>query len=179
MQTLLPHEQQLLDKLMPSIAKLDVWKRRYVLAHFYNDLRTYPSMYADNHAYNKPTFPKVETANGLTDFVVKYLNWSGWRASRVNVAGQLIDKTVKQASGAVFNKKQWVKSSTTKGYADISSTIQGRSVMWEIKMKDKPSEAQLKMQQRERAAGGEYFFIHNPIEFFEEYDRLINPELFK
>jgi hypothetical protein len=46
--------------------------------------------------------------------------------------------------------------------------------MWEVKVgKDKPSEYQLKEQQREIKAGGLYFFVHNPDEFFEQLDTII------
>lgn len=51
--------------------------------------------------------------------------------------------------------------------------------MWEVKIaKDKPSEHQLKEQAKERKAGGEYFFVHDPNEFFMYYDEIINSTLF-
>lgn len=112
--------------------------------------------------------------------VVKYLTWLGYRATRVNVQGRLIDGTEKTATGDLIGKKKFIKSTTRKGSADVSSTIKGRSVMWEIKIgKDKPSADQLKEQQREEKAGGLYFFIKTPEDFFYNLDTILQPELFK
>jgi hypothetical protein len=53
------------------------------------------------------------------------------------------------------------------------ATIKGKSVKIEIKVgKDRPSKEQLAEQQREQAAGGFYFFVRNPIEFFYIYDSI-------
>lgn len=100
-------------------------------------------------------------ANGLTRFICMYLQWQGWRATRVSSAGRMVDG-------------KFIPSTTKAGSADISSTIQGKSIMWEVKINtDRPSPAQLAEQERERKAGGEYFFVHTPDEFFQLYDTLI------
>lgn len=109
----------------------------------------------------------------------KFLTWEGWRASRVNVEGRLIDKETRTESGAVFHDKKFIKSSTTKGYSDVDATIKGRSCKFEAKGHgDKPREAQLKFQELERKAGGIYEFVYDPEQFYEFYDRIIQPELF-
>jgi hypothetical protein len=149
---------------------------RFIEAHRLNFAREYPAAHADGHWY-KPTMPKVLTTNGLTNFICKYLTWSGHRATRVNVQGRLIEGQEKQASGITLGVKKWIKGTTRKGSADISSTIKingiGRSVMWEVKInKDRPSEHQLKEQELERRAGGEYFFVKTPEDFFSFYDSL-------
>lgn len=111
--------------------------------------------------------------------VENFLNWEGYRCTRVNVIGRLADKTVTEKNGAQFTQKRFTRS-TRKGAADLSSTIKGKSVMWEVKIgNDKPSEHQLKEQAKERKAGGEYFFIKTPDDFFNYYDNLfVNSELF-
>lgn len=147
---------------------------RYQQAHENFFKQEYPQAYASNH-YSPPVYPKTNTSNGLTQYIVKFLNWSGHRATRINVSGRLIEGAEKQASGTVLTVKKWLPSSTRKGTADISATIRGRSVMIEIKTgKDVPSENQLKEQERERRSGGIYEFIHTVEEFFVLYDSLMN-----
>lgn len=152
------------------------WKIRYAEMHEENFKRNHPVAYADGY-YVKCTIPDVRKANGLTNFVENFINWSGGRATRINNIARLPDKTVK-SNGFTFTEKRFSRA-TRKGQADVSSTIKGKSIMWEIKVgSDRPSEHQLKEQAKERRAGGEYFFVHNPVEFFEYYDRIVSPELF-
>lgn len=146
---------------------------RYHAAKHDYDKRTHPVYYRD-HGWIKPKALDTTKANDLTTFIINFLTWSGWRATRINVSGRLIEKAEKQPSGVSLMTKKWIKSSTRKGTADISATVNGRSLMLEIKVgRDRPSEHQLKEQQRERAAGGVYEFIHSPEEFFELYDRIL------
>lgn len=133
------------------------WRLRYNTAHYNYTLKNTPSVVKDGF-YTGPTLPKVNKANGLTQFICNFINWSGGRATRVSSAGR-------------FVAGKYIYSTTRKGTADISSTINGRSVMWEVKVgKDKPSEHQLKEQAKEQAAGGLYHFVHTPEEFFYLYD---------
>ena len=145
--------------------------QRYQQAHEQNFKQQYQTAYADGH-YALPKMPKVNTANGLTNFICNYINWMGYRATRINSTGRLIDGVQKQPSGVVLTTKKWIPGTTRKGTADISATIKGRSVMIEIKMNDKPSQYQLDEQAKERKAGGVYEFIHNTEEFFTLYDSL-------
>jgi len=113
--------------------------------------------------------PKVNTANGLTNYIVNYLTWLGHRATRISSAGRYIPAQNK------YDKGGFIPSTTRKGTADISATIHGRSVMIEIKVgNDKPSEAQLREQQRERDAGGIYEFVKTVDEFHTLYLSLVN-----
>ena len=58
----------------------------------------------------------------------------------------------------------------TKGSADISATIQGKSIKIEIKWgKDRQSPAQAKYQAEIEKAGGIYLIIHTFDEFYEWY----------
>ena len=118
----------------------------------------YPAAFKAN-GHIKTSFPKTDTANGLTQAIIKFLMWSGHRATRITSAGRMI-------------KDRFIPGTTRKGAADISSTIKGRSVMWEVKMNDQPSPEQLRERELERKAGGEYFFVHNMDEFLKLYDGL-------
>lgn len=148
------------------------WVERYQKAHEEYFKVNSPIPYADG-LYVKPKLPVVSKSGGLQKMIENYINWCGYRATRINNIGKLSDKVVTDKSGARFTEKRYTKA-TRRGAADISSTIKGKSVMWEIKIgADKPSEWQLKEQQKERAAGGEYFFVKTPDDFFEKYDGIV------
>ncbi|MBL7738692.1 MAG: hypothetical protein JNK14_05695 [Chitinophagaceae bacterium] len=146
---------------------------RYNEAHRLWFMQQYPQTFKDGH-YCPPKMPNVTKSNGLTTFIINYITWIGCRATRINTMGRLIETPVRQASGISLMTKKYMKSSTRKGSADISSTIRGRSVMFEIKTgKDRPSEYQLAEQARERRAGGVYEFIRTPEDFFMIIDSLM------
>lgn len=139
-------------------------QQRYIKAYHDYQARSFPAWVKDGHTLD-PRPVDTGTANGLTNFIVNYINWTGGNATRVSSEGKAI---VKQ--GEVIR----IPSTTRNGSADVTSTIQGRSVKWEVKVgRDKPSPAQIKEQQRERSAGGEYFFTHDVGEFFMQYDSLV------
>jgi hypothetical protein len=71
-------------------------------------------------------------------------------------------------------KGTWTPSTSTKGSADISATIRGRSVKIEVKQKDKQSEVQKRYQESIEAAGGTYFIARNFDEFMEFYLKFIS-----
>ena len=132
----------------------------------------YPSAFK-NFGPISTNVPDIRKANGLTQFVVNFLTWSGHRATRISSAGRLIDAPQKQQSGISLMTKKFIPGPTRKGSADVSATIRGRSVMIEIKVgRDRPSEHQLREQELERKAGGVYEFISTPEEFFNLYDSL-------
>ena len=138
-------------------------KQRYNAAHIRWQEQKYPQAFKAGFTYD-PAMPVVTKANGLTNFICNYLNWSGHRATRINVSGRKV-------------KDKWIRSTTRKGTADISATVKinglGCSVMLEVKIgADKPSEFQLKEQQKEEQAGGKYFFVKTVDEFFEQFDSL-------
>lgn len=135
-------------------------KQRYNEAHQIWFKQRCPEAYKDGH-YTEPTMPKIFTGNGLNTFIENYLTWMGYRATRINVSGRKL-------------QGKWIKSSTRTGSADVSSTINGRSVQWETKVgADKASPAQLREQQRERAAGGEYFFVKTAESFLNIFDQIV------
>lgn len=167
-----PVSVELQAAAQPQAIPHDV-KERYRAAHEENFSREYPAAYKDGH-YSPPVMPKVNTSNGLTTFIVNFLSWRGHRATRINVSGRLIETPEKQASGVILGTKKYMHSRTRKGTADISSTVHGRSIQWEVKTgRDKPSPAQIEEQRRERRAGGEYFFTHTAEEFLTLYDSLL------
>lgn len=149
----------------------NTWRTRYQECHEQWFKRNTPQAYNDGF-YCQPKYPDVRKANGLTLAIINYITWSGYRATRINVMGRLTEGAERQESGTVLIVKKWLPSSTRRGSADISSTIKGRSAMWEIKVgNDTHSTDQLAEQQRERAAGGIYEFVSTMDEFFAYYDK--------
>jgi hypothetical protein len=129
-----------------------------------------------------------KTANGLTKCILDYINLSGGKAERISVTGRYKDNT-KVVTDCIGRKykvgtAQYIPSSMEKGSADISSTIptpkikHGLSVKWEVKMKDKQSEAQKNYQASIERAGGFYFIVHSFEEFLYYYELLLNEEPF-
>lgn len=148
------------------------WKNAYVAANkrWYELNR--PVVYAAGHWF-VPAFPPTNTANGLTKFILNFLTWNGHRATRINSSGRIIKAPQRQTSGISLLTAKYIPGTTRRGAADLSSTIAGRSVMWEVKIgSDKPSEYQLREQQLEEAAGGKYFFVKTPEDVLERYNSL-------
>jgi len=148
------------------------FRERYFTAHANWFKKTYPAAYKDGH-YCLPTIPKIKSANGLTKFILNFIKWDGFRATRISSSGRWIEEKNSQGHKIIGSGK-FIAGTTRKGTADISCTIQGKSVMIEIKVgNDKPSEFQLREQQLEHTSGGIYEFISTPENFFELYDKII------
>ena len=111
----------------------------------------------------------------LTRCVIDFLNLSGHMAERINCTGRYMDRsqTFEDVTGKVrtIGTGQWIPTSGMKGTADISATINGRSVKIEIKMKDKQSEVQREYQRRIEAAGGIYLIVRSFAEFMDWYNQ--------
>lgn len=138
------------------------WQQRYYDAHYKHTKERTPSVVADGH-YFTPKIPDVTKANGLTLFICNYVNWMGYRATRITTTGRVVGG-------------RYIYGQTRRGTADISCTLRGgKSVMIEIKIPpDRPSKYQLEEQERERKAGGVYEFISYPEQFFELYDKIVS-----
>lgn len=89
--------------------------------------RRYPTV-----PYLAPRTFRDDTANGLTKCITAFLKLKGWQAERISTTGRPIDRTrtytdvmgMRRTVGRV----EWIRGTTTRGSADISATIAGRSV---------------------------------------------------
>ena len=118
-----------------------------------------------------------KTANGLTKAIVKWINLNGYQAERISTTGRWVDNS-KVVTDVLGNRKKigsgkYIKGSGTKGSADISATIKGRSIKIEVKMKDKQSEAQIEYQKAIERAGGIYFIAKDFTSFYKFYTTLV------
>ena len=108
----------------------------------------------------KPRTYDPKTANGLTKMIVDWINYNGGQAERISTTGRYI-----------VAQKKWIKGSGTKGSADISATIKGRSVKIEVKIgKDRQSVYQKAYQKSIEKAGGIYYIAKDFDSFYEWYN---------
>ena len=150
-------------------------KEKYYNAHLEWFKRTYPQAWKDNH-YSVPVIPPIKKSNGLTRYIVNVLHWlPKTNGTRVSSAGRLVDGVETGPTGNKIGVKKFIPSTTRRGTADVTATVVGRSVKWEIKVgADKPSPYQLAEQKREQEAGGFYFFVHTPEEFWQQLEQVLS-----
>lgn len=137
--------------------------------------RKYPNV--PDHAYPATKYDD-STANGLTKCIIDFLKFSGWQAERISNMGRVIDnrKKVTNVTGKIreIGSVKWIPGSGTKGTADISATIRGRSVKIEVKIgRDRQSEAQIAYQANVEQAGGVYVIARNFDDFLNWYNEFI------
>lgn len=117
------------------------------------------------------TYRSTSTANSLTHAIIRYITANGGQAERINVYG----RPITTESGGREYIVRWGKSCMTVGTADISATIQGRSVKIEVKIgRDRQSEAQRRYQQQIEAAGGIYYIARDIDGFIAWYNDTFN-----
>ncbi len=111
-----------------------------------------------------------KTANGLTKMIIDYIKFNGGQAERISVVSRKV-------------AGKFVKSTMTKGTADISATIPtlnyadegynkwiGVSVKIEVKIgKDRQSEEQKKYEKQIKNAHGYYFIAKDFNSFYTWY----------
>lgn len=116
-----------------------------------------------------------KTANGLTKCIIHWIRLNGGQAERINNTGRPIDnrRVVTDVLGhrRVIGSIQWIPGTGTRGTADISATIKGRSVKIEVKIgRDRQSEYQLRYQAEVEASGGLYFIATSFDQFYQWYN---------
>jgi hypothetical protein len=118
-----------------------------------------------------------QTANGLTKMIVSFIQMSGYQAERINTMGTYrAAKKYTNLDGVTrtIGKGSYTKSGSTPGSADISATINGRSVKIEIKIgADRQSDAQKAYEKAIVQAGGLYLICKNFDDFIDWFDALM------
>ena len=115
-----------------------------------------------------------KTANKLTSCIISWIRLHGYQAERINVTGRQIDKrqTYTDCLGnqRTIGSLQWIPTSGSRGSADISATIAGKSVKIEVKVgRDKQRPDQVRYQLEIEKAGGIYFIATSFQQFVEWY----------
>lgn len=136
----------------------------------------YPSF--PDHLRPAPKYSD-KTANGLTKCIIDWVTFNGGQAERITSSGRVIDNRITYEN--VLNQRvtigstKYIPGTSTKGTADISAIIAGRSVKIEVKIgKDRQSEAQIKYQQSVERAGGVYIIAKTFDEFEKWYNNFVS-----
>ena len=122
---------------------------------------------------------KDDSANSLTSCVIAYVQYMGGQAERISSQGQYREGAkIQVGTGELAHTKQlpgkWTPGQSTKGTADISATIRGRSVKCEIKYgRDVQSQVQKDYQASIEKAGGVYIIVRTFDEFVVWYESFI------
>lgn len=149
-------------------------KQRYRAAHAVWFEINHPVPFKD-HGVPEPIWPSIKKANGLTSYIVNFINWQGGNVKRQNTVGRMIGKIVTTESGARFDDRRMIKSASGRGGSDAKGTYLAKSINLEVKIKpDKPSPYQLREQAKERGAGGIYEFVYSVEDFLEWHDSFVS-----
>ncbi len=104
--------------------------------------------------------PSMTETNVITNNIIKYLEYKGHFASRIQSQGQYIAKL-----------GRWVKSKVRRGIGDIIACIDGKFVMIEVKYgQDRQSIYQKDVEKDVKKAGGDYWIIKTFGEFLGKYE---------
>lgn len=137
----------------------------------YQDIRIKHPNFPE-YAIPQPKY-RDNTANGLTRCIIDFINFKGGQAERINNTGRYLNggKAKNLLSGIdVQLPGKFIPGTGTKGTADISATINGRSVKIEVKIgKDKQSQHQLQYQRKIEEAGGIYIIAKDFEGFYSWY----------
>lgn len=119
------------------------------------------------------------SANALTQATIAYIKLIGGQAERISTTGRVINNT-KTFTNVIGQTRQigsakYIPGTSTKGSADISATINGKSVKIEVKFgSDRQSEHQKEYQKAIEAAGGVYLIARTFEQIKGEIDNLKN-----
>lgn len=116
-----------------------------------------------------------KTANGLSKAIIAYIRMNGGQAERISTTGRPIDrtKTFTDVIGRsrTIGRVDWIPGTGTNGCADISATIEGRSVKIEVKVgSDRQSPAQKEYQKAIQTAFGIYYIARDFASFVSWYN---------
>lgn len=128
-----------------------------------------------NVLYLAPRTFRDDSANGLTNCIIQFLQLSEHQAERINSTGRSIDtrQTFEDVTGRsrTIGCSYWIKGTGTKGTADISCVIEGISVKVEVKFgRDQQSQSQREYQKTIEQAGGMYVIATSFEQFLNWYN---------
>lgn len=120
---------------------------------------------------------KDNSANSLTKSIIEWIRLNGGQAERISSMGRVVNNS-KKFTDVLGRTRQvggsrYIPGNGTKGTADISATIKGRSVKIEVKFgNDRQSESQKKYQADVEASGGIYYIARTFESFLTWYKEI-------
>ena len=147
-------------------------------------LKTLYSLIEADNARKHPNNPyplrakpyNLKKTGDLTKAVIHFLRLKHCQAERVTSSGRYVDNSIISTNiigqRVKIGSGRWIPGTSTNGTADISSTIRGMSVKWEVKNGktfDRQSEAQKRYQAEVEKSGGKYYTVKSFAHFMEIY----------
>lgn len=146
-------------------------------------------LYERAHKLKYPNFPHNAigkltitgtSTNKLEKRIVTFIQLHGWNAERIKNTGTARIEKIKMPNGYTKSNVNYTKGTGTNGTADISATINGKSVKIEVKnvrTKDRMSKAQRLYKEQIEMSGGVYFVATEIDEFINWFNSRykINP----
>jgi hypothetical protein len=130
------------------------------------------------HALPKQKYSD-KTANGLTKCIIDFINLNGGMAERINNTGRYLQgETVTNVIGISRTfKGKYIPGTGTNGTADISGTLNSKSIKVEVKIgKDSMSQMQKDYRDKVIAAGGFYFIAKDFESFYNWIKEVMKKE---
>ena len=124
-------------------------------------------------------YKKPKSASQVEALIMKFLKLKGHQAQKITTMGVYRDnkKITTDIIGRtrIAGKGKWTPGTATKGAADISSSVYGVKVDWEVKFakSDKQTKQQKDFETDVTRAGGYYIIVHNPDDFYDKYYKLM------
>lgn len=148
-------------------------KRRYIKPQSVKELENevFRQKKEANPNFPYPVKPKFrdDTSNSLTGCVIAWIEINGGQAERINSTGRQVNTNGRQ---------KWIKGTGTTGTADVSATIEGRSVKIEVKCDAtgdrNQSKEQIEYQEAIEKAGGVYVIARNFSQFQKWHKEFTN-----
>ena len=138
-----------------------------------------PAAMATGHFDELCKFIAPKSAAQMEAKIVAFLKLKGHQAETIKTSGNFKEgkKNTVDILGRnrVIGKGKYIPGTGTKGSADVSSTIFGLTVKWEVKFSksDRQSEAQKVYEANVIQAKGFYFVVRTLDEFYLKYYELI------
>jgi len=123
--------------------------------------------------YIPPLDIKGTSTNKLEKQIVAFIQLHAWQAERIKNTGTARVSELKRANGYHQKSVSYTKGTGTAGTADISATIEGRSVKIEVKnakTKDRMSKHQENYQSQLDLTGGVYYIARDIDSFIEWFN---------
>ena len=149
-----------------------------------NGIKQLKELYIQQQKQRHPNVPEYaipqpkftdSTANGLTKCIITYIELMNGQAERINCMGRTIDQRQTKydtiGNAQIIGSIKYIPTTMTRGTADISATVKGRSVKIEVKTgQDKQRQAQREYQKHIEDAGGIYFIAQTFDQFYTWYN---------
>ena len=139
---------------------------RYKAAKLQYETGKFPNWVKDGH-HVIPERLKEDT-NGLTNFIVNFLTWSGHFANRTGNEGRVLSNGIR------------IPSASKNGMQDLDCNLKHSQhhfgIPWKIEvkaMKDTHKEHQKKFGKAVGATGAHYSVVRNSVDFLAQYDKLM------